>query len=110
MSNTATVKVKVDDKELQKLNETLKKTAGEGFDRIARSAQDTAKVIRRGFDIAIGAAAFFGDATKSEFEELANKSIILANTYGHKHQYKHIIQHNGTERNPKHQQKYCSNG
>ena len=79
--NTATIKVKVDDKELKDLNKELNKTAGEGFDRIAKSAQNTAKLIRGGFDIAIGASALFGEKTKSEFEELANKSIILANSF-----------------------------
>ena len=66
MANTATIKVLVDDAALEKL---------------VNKSQQTAKIIRGGFDIATGAAAVFGEKSAQAFEKLANQSIIVANTF-----------------------------
>jgi hypothetical protein len=66
MANNVNIKVLVDDAALEKLTS---------------KAQQSAKIIRGGFDIATGAAAVFGNQTAEAFEKIANRSIIVANTF-----------------------------
>lgn len=66
MANNVNIKVLVDDAALEKLTS---------------KAQQSAKIIRGGFDIATGAAAVFGNKTAEAFEKIANRSIIVANTF-----------------------------
>ena len=66
MANNVNIKVLVDDAALEKLT---------------NKAQQSAKIIRGGFDIATGAAAIFGDKSAEAMEKLANRSILVANSF-----------------------------
>jgi hypothetical protein len=66
MANNVNIKVTVDDAALEKL---------------VNKAQQSAKIIRGGFDIATGAAAVFGTKSAEAMEKLANRSILVANTF-----------------------------
>jgi len=66
MANNVNIKVTVDDAALEKLT---------------NKAQQSAKIIRGGFDIATGAAAIFGTKSAEAMEKLANRSILVANSF-----------------------------